>query len=73
MTVTRREGEATTLPTIPGRWCFTYRLWKDKEIHLGQSWYSTLEVFDGLMGPINTQASLSPLHSEVEALMWTMV
>ena len=61
-----------TLPTIPGRWCFIDSLWKDKDIRSGQGWYSTLEGFDGLMGARNTIASLSPLHAEVEALIWVM-
>ena len=38
----------------------------------GQGWYNTLEGFDGLMGARNVKASISPLHSEVEALLWTM-
>ena len=46
--------------------------WKDKEFFSGQCWYSTLEGFDGLMGARNVRASLSPLHSEVEALLWAM-
>ena len=37
-----------------------------------QGWYSTLPGFKGLMGARNTKASLSPLHSEVEALIWTI-
>ena len=61
-----------TLPTIPGRWCFINDLWKDKDILSGQGWYSTLEGFDGLMGARNTRASLSPLHAEVEALIWAI-
>ena len=61
-----------TLPTIPGRWCFIDGSWKNKDIRSGQGWYSTLEGFDGLMGARNTIASLSPLHAEVEALIWVM-
>ena len=38
----------------------------------GQGWYSTLEGFDGLMGARNVRASLSPLHTEVEAVIWAM-
>ena len=44
----------------------------NKEIHSGQGLYSTLEGFDGLMGARNIRASLSPLHSEVEAFIWAM-
>ncbi|KAL0885095.1 hypothetical protein Bca101_009077 [Brassica carinata] len=46
--------------------------WKDKEPCSGQDWYSTLKGFDGLTGARNVRASLSPLHSEVEALVWAM-
>ncbi|XP_018464994.2 uncharacterized protein LOC108836323 [Raphanus sativus] len=60
------------LPSIPGRWCFVDGSWKDKERFSGQGWYSTLEGFDGLMGARNVRASLSPLHSEIEALLWAM-
>ena len=38
----------------------------------GQRWYSSLESFDGLMGARNVRASLSPLYSEIEALVWAM-
>ncbi|XP_056848447.1 uncharacterized protein LOC130498828 [Raphanus sativus] len=55
-----------------GRWCFIDGSWKDKDISSGQGWYSTLEGFDSLMGARNVRASLSPLHSEVEALIWAM-
>ena len=34
--------------------------------------YRTLEGFDGLMRTKNTRASQSPLHSEIDALIWTM-
>ena len=55
-----------------GRWCFIDGSWKDKELMSGQGWYSTLQGFDGLLGARNVRACLSPLHSEVEALIWTM-
>ena len=38
----------------------------------GTRWYSTHEGFDGLMGAMNIRASQSPLHSEIEALIWAM-
>ena len=60
------------VPTIPGRWCFIDGSWKDKEQFSGQGWYITLAGFDGLLGARNVRASLSPLHSEVEALIWAM-
>ena len=64
--------ELQVLPNIPGRWCFTDGSWKEIDILSGQGWYSTLEGFAGLMGARNTRASLTPLHSEVEALIWAM-
>ena len=63
---------AATLPSIPGRWCFTDGSWKENDCFSGQGWYITLEGFDSLMGARNVQASLSPLHAEVEALVWAM-
>ena len=57
---------------MPGRWCFTEGCLKDQDIYSEQGWYSTLEGFDGLMETRNTRASLSLLHSEVEALIWAM-
>ena len=82
-TLTLAETEATlwarapdigteTLPSIPGRWCSTDGSWKDNELMAGQGWYSTLEDFDGLIGARNVRASLSPLHAEMEALIWAM-
>ena len=63
--------EATNLPLISGRWWFTDGSWKYNELFSGEGWYNTLEV-DGLMGTRNVRESLSHLHSEVEALIWTM-
>ena len=60
------------VPTIPGRWCFINGSWKDKEQFSWQGWYSTLVGFDGLPGARNVRTSLSPLHSEVGALIWAM-
>ncbi|KAL0753020.1 hypothetical protein Bca101_090688 [Brassica carinata] len=61
--------EAVTLPSIPGRWCFTDGSWEEKDIFSRQGWFSTLAGFDGLMGARNVRASLSPLHAEMEALL----
>ena len=60
------------VPTTPGRWCFTDRSWKSLEHFAGQWWYSTLKGFDGLLGARNTRAIQSPLHSEIETLIWAM-
>ena len=53
----------TILPSIPGRWCFTNGSWKEGDIFLGQGWFNTLEVFDGLLGARNARASLSTLRA----------
>ena len=62
----------TTLPSIPARWCFTDGSWKEGFNFSGQGWLSTLVGFDGLLGARNVRASLSPLHAEMEALLWAM-
>ncbi|KAF8093425.1 hypothetical protein N665_0383s0053 [Sinapis alba] len=67
-----REEGGYTLPNILGRWWFIDGSWKDQDLFSRQGWYSTLEGFAGLMGARNTRASLSPLHSEIEALIWAM-
>ena len=64
---------ATIMPSIPGRWCFTDGSWKEGDSFSGQGWYSTFEGFDGLLGARNVRACLSPLHAEMEALLWAMV
>ena len=62
--------EPTTFPLIPGRWCFTDGAWKENDTFSGQGWLSTLEGFDGLLGARNVRAYLTPLHAEIEALLW---
>ena len=62
----------TSLPPIPGRCCFTDGSWKEGYIFSGQGWLSTLAGFDGLLGARNVRASLSPLHAEMEALLYAM-
>jgi len=61
-----------SLPSIPGRWCFTDGSWKEGDMFSGQGWFSTLEGFESLMGARNVRASLTPLHAEMEALLWAM-
>ena len=63
---------AEPLPSNPGRWCFSDGSLKENELMAGQGWYSTLEGFDSLMGARNVRASLSPMHAEMEALLWAM-
>ena len=62
----------TSLPAIPGRWCFTDGSWKEGDLFSGQGWFSTLKGFEGLLGARNVRASLNPLHAEMEALLWAM-
>ncbi|KAL0715042.1 hypothetical protein Bca4012_022021 [Brassica carinata] len=72
-TVTQsRDLENVVLPNIPGHWCFTDGSWKDKDLFTGHAWYSNLEGFDGLMGARNVRATLTPLHAEIEVLLWAM-
>ena len=54
------------------RWCYTDGSWKDKDVFLGQGWFSTLPGFQGLLGARNVMACLSPLHAEVDALIWAI-
>jgi len=61
-----------SLPSIPGRWCFTDGSWKEGDMFSGQGWFSTLEGFEGLMGARNVRASLTHLHAEMESLLWAM-
>ena len=60
----------TTLSSFPGRWCFSDGSWKEGDTFSGQGWFSTLEGFEGLLGARNVRASISPLHAEMEALLW---
>ena len=70
MQQTSQQVEVMHLPIITGRWCLINGSWKDKETYSGQSWYSTLGGFKGLMGGARKiRESLSPLHSEMEALI----
>ena len=66
------QAGVSTLPMISGRWCFTDGSWKENDFFSGQGWYNTLEGFDGLIGARNVRANLSPLHAEMEALLWAM-
>ena len=73
MNIREYHIEIMTLPSISRRWCFTDGSWKESNIFSRQGWLSTLEGFDGLLGARNVRASLSPLHAEMEALLWAMV
>ena len=67
-----QEVQSNPIQANSGRWCFIDGSWKDKDLFSGQGWFSTLPGFDGLLGARNVRACLSPLHSEVEALIWAM-
>ena len=67
-----QEIQTISTQVTAGRWCFTDGSWKDNDHFSGQGWYSTLPGFDGLLGARNVRACLSPLHSELEALIWAM-
>ena len=67
-----REVQARPDLGTTRRWCFTDGSWKDKDVFSGQGLFITLPRFDGLLGARNVRACLSPLHSEIEALIWTM-
>ena len=54
------------------RWYFTDGSWKANDIFSGKSWFSTLEGFDGFTEAKNVRASLTPLHAEMETLLWAM-
>ena len=66
------QVHTTSTLATSGRWCFIDGSWKDKNLFSGQCWYSTLPGFDGLLGTKDIRACLSPLHSEVETLIWAM-
>ncbi|XP_033135982.1 uncharacterized protein LOC103841762 [Brassica rapa] len=66
------QVQVTSHPSIPGRWCFTDGSWKEGDTFSGQGWFSSLEGFEGLMGARNVRATLTPLHAEMEVLLWAM-
>ena len=49
-----------------------YGSWKENDVFSGQGWLSTLEGFASLLGARNVRACLTPLHAEMEALLWAM-
>ena len=72
---TQRRAPQTqdmTIPVIPERWSFTDGSWKDNDIFFRSRMVHHPSGFDGLLGARNVSASLSPLHTEVEALIWAM-
>ena len=59
------------VPAIQGGWCFTDGLEKSGCI-FGTRVVQHTGRFDGFMGAMNIRASESPLHSEIETLIWAM-
>ena len=66
------EAQIRVPSRTTGRWCFIDSSWKDKDASSGQGWFNTLPGFEDLLGTRNVRASLSPLHAELEALIWAM-
>ncbi|KAG7564671.1 Ribonuclease H-like superfamily [Arabidopsis suecica] len=53
--------------------CFTDGSWKGTDTFSGTGWYCTSSNGEmPTMGAANIRRSLSPLHTEVEALLWAM-
>jgi len=53
--------------------CFVDGSWKDTDKFSGLGWYCTSSTGEtSTLGAANLRRSLSPLHAEVEALLWAM-
>ncbi|KAG7536081.1 Ribonuclease H-like superfamily [Arabidopsis suecica] len=72
--VTRsRVGVASLDSNYSGYRCFVDGSWKESDKFSGAGWFCTSS--DGeppTMGAANLRRSLSPLHTEFEALLWAM-
>ncbi|XP_024009429.1 uncharacterized protein LOC112084511 [Eutrema salsugineum] len=56
-----------------GWWCYTDGSWKDTYLLTGLGWYFFKEdATERIMGTQNVRRSLTPLHAEIEALIWAM-
>ncbi|CAA7049717.1 unnamed protein product [Microthlaspi erraticum] len=56
-----------------GEWCQVDGAWKETESRAGLGWYNfDPESGSILLGPSNLQRGLSPLQTELEALVWAM-
>ncbi|KAG7584349.1 Ribonuclease H-like superfamily [Arabidopsis suecica] len=73
-TVTRnRVREVSLDSSYSGHRCFVDGSWKRTDIFSGTGWYCTSANGEmPTMGAANIRRSLSPLHTEVEALLWAM-
>ena len=53
--------------------CFVDGSWKESDKFSGLGWFCTsINGGASTMGAANLRRSLSPLHTEVEALLWVM-
>lgn len=53
--------------------CYVDGSWKKDDFFSGTGWYCTSAIGETpTMGAANLRRSLSPLHAEVEALLWAM-
>lgn len=53
------------------RWCYIDASLKEKDKSYGQSWFSfTGDLTVKIMGSMNIQRSLLPLHAKCEAFIW---
>ncbi|KAG7532416.1 Endonuclease/exonuclease/phosphatase superfamily [Arabidopsis thaliana x Arabidopsis arenosa] len=68
-----RVGDASLDSNYSGYHCFVDGSWKESDKFSGTGWFCTSSNGEPpTMGAANLRRSLSPLHTEVEALLWAM-
>ncbi|KAG7594250.1 Zinc finger CCHC-type [Arabidopsis thaliana x Arabidopsis arenosa] len=68
-----RVKDASLDSTYSGYRCFVDGSWKESDKFSGTGWFCTSSTGEPpTMGAANLRRSLSPLHAEVEALLWEM-
>ncbi|KAG7599579.1 Zinc finger CCHC-type [Arabidopsis suecica] len=68
-----RVKDASLDSTYSGYRCFVDGSWKESDKFSGTGWFCTSSTEEPpTMGAANLRRSLSPLHAEVEALLWEM-
>ncbi|KAG7533323.1 Ribonuclease H domain [Arabidopsis thaliana x Arabidopsis arenosa] len=68
-----RVGDASLDSNFSGYRCFVDGSWKESDKFSGTGWFCTSSNGEPpTMGAANLRRSLSPLHTEVEALLWAM-
>lgn len=61
------------LPLENTRICYIDESWKEEDIFTEQGWFCRKNgSTDIMMGAMNLRRSLSPLHTDCEALIWVM-